>query len=162
MDLAPHPSLARLPHTITADATASPFAAASVGSASLQCAYEMFSGDADTRLLGELARILRPGGRVVIAPLYMHVEACYYQSPEHYGRATGDAGAARYLRREAHGVPASRKYSAATLKQRVLEPARRAGLEARVKVLRNKASLGRGVYLHFLLVLDRPASVAHA
>jgi hypothetical protein len=158
MDLDPHPSLAHLPYSIRSDATASPFTAASVGSASLQCAYEMFVGDADTRLLRELARILRPGGRVVIAPLYMHVEACYYQSPEHYGRAAGDAGATRYLRRDVRGVPASRKYSAATLEQRVLGPARRAGLKARLMVLRNKQTLGTNIYLHFVLVLDKPAA----
>ncbi|MGD9832017.1 MAG: methyltransferase domain-containing protein [Piscinibacter sp.] len=157
MDLAPHPSLARLPYTITSDATASPFESASVGSASLQCAYEMFAGDADIRLLAELARILKPGGRVVISPLYTHVEACYYQSPEHAGRPLGDAGATAYVRRDAHDVPCSRKYSARSLLQRVIEPARRAGLRPGVLVLRNKRQLGAGIYLHFILVLDKPA-----
>lgn len=156
MDLAPHPPLARLPYTITADATASPFERASVGSASLQCAYEMFAGDADVRLLAELSRILRPGGRVVISPLYTHVQACYYQSPEHAGRPLGDAGAVGYVRRDAHDVPCSRKYSAQTLVQRVLQPARAAGLQPTVLVLRNKRRLGPGIYLHFILVLDKP------
>lgn len=156
MDLAPHPSLARLPYTITSDATASPFERASIGSASLQCAYEMFAGDADIRLLAELARILKPGGRVVISPLYTHVQACYYQSPEHAGRPLGDAGAIGYVRRDAHDVPCSRKYSAASLQQRVIEPAKRAGLRPSVLVLRNKRQLGAGIYLHFILVLDKP------
>lgn len=157
MDLAPHPLLARLPYTITADATASPFESASVGSASLQCAYEMFAGDADIRLLAELARILKPGGRVVISPLYTHVEACYYQSPEHAGRPLGDAGASAYVRRDAHDVPCSRKYSAKSLLQRVVEPAYREGLRPGVLALRNKRQLGAGIYLHFILVLDKPA-----
>jgi SAM-dependent methyltransferase len=156
MDLAPHASLAHLPYTITSDATACPFENASIGSASMQCAYEMFAGDADIRLLAELARILRPGGRVVISPLYTHVQACYYQSPEHAGRPIGDAGAVGYVRRDAHDVQCSRKYSAQSLVQRVLEPARRAGLRPSVLVLRNKRQLGAGVYLHFILVLDRP------
>jgi SAM-dependent methyltransferase len=156
LDLNPHPSLSDLEFTIRADATASPFAPASIGSASLQCAYEMFAGDADTRLLGELARILRPGGRAVISPLYMHVEPCHYQSPEYFGRPFGDPGAIGYVRRDAWRVPTSRKYSAQTLHERVCEPARRAGLAPRLLVLRNKGQIGSGIYMHFILLLDKP------
>lgn len=155
IDLAPHPSLAGLPYYLKGDATASPFEAGSVGSASLQCAYEMFAGDADTRLLVDLARILKPGGRVVIAPLYMHLQACYYQSPEHHGRDVGDAGAARYVRRDAWDVAASRKYSAATLLQRVWNPALAAGLQPGLLALRNGADFGPGIYLHFILTLAK-------
>jgi SAM-dependent methyltransferase len=155
IDLAPDPSLAALPYVLRGDATASPFGRASIGSASLQCAYEMFAGDADTRLLTELARVLRPGGRAVICPLYMHTEACYYQSPEHYGRALGDAGARRYLRPEAWNVAVSRKYSPQTLLERVWRPAETAGLVPQLHVLRNAEAFGPGIYLHFILTLDR-------
>jgi SAM-dependent methyltransferase len=157
IDLAPHPSLAGLPYYLKGDATASPFDAGSIGSASLQCAYEMFAGDADTRLLADLARVLKPGGLVVIAPLYMHVQACYYQSPEHHGRPVGDAGARRTLRRDAWDVAASRKYSAATLRQRVWLPALAAGLRPGLQVLRNAADMGPGIYLHFILTLAKEA-----
>lgn len=160
LDLDPHPSMRDLPFTIKADATASPLGSASLGSASLQCAYEMFAGDADTRLLAELARILRPGGRVVISPLYMHVEACHYQSPEYFGQTFGDTGAARYVRRDAWRVPTSRKYSPQTLRTRVWEPACRAGLVPRLLVLRDKQRIGAGIYMHFILVLDKPGEVA--
>ncbi len=160
IDLAPDPSVASLPYYLRGDATAMPFDDASIGSASLQCAYEMFAGDADIRLLRELARVLRPGGRVVVSPLYMHVQACYYQSPEHHGKPAGDSGAVRYLRRDAWDVRASRKYSPGTLVQRVWRPAREAGLVPQLRVLRNPGELGRGIYLHFVLVLDKPAPTA--
>lgn len=156
IDLAPDPSFAGLEYYLKGDATASPFATASIGSASLQCAYEMFVGEADTRLIAELARIMKPGGRTVVSPLYTHTHACYYQSPEHFGRPFGDAGAARYVRRHAWGVPASRKYSAESFRVRVWDPALEAGLTPGLHVLRNKASFGSDVYLHFILTLDKP------
>ncbi len=157
IDLDPHPWMEELPYYLQGDATASPFDAGSMGSASLQCAYEMFQGDADTRLLAELGRVLRPGGRAVVSPLYMHTQACYYQSPDHYGRDCGDAGASRYLRHEVWGIASSRKYSPETLRQRVWEPALAAGLKPGLRVLRNPSDFGPGIYLHFILTLDRPA-----
>jgi SAM-dependent methyltransferase len=156
IDLAAHPSFAQLEYYLQGDATRCPFATESVGSASLQCAYEMFVGDADTRLLRELARILRPGGRAVISPLYMHTHACYYQSPEYFGRPVGDDDAVRYVRRHAWSVPASRKYSVQSFRTRVWDPALQAGLRPQLQVLRNKASFGAEVYLHFILTLDKP------
>ncbi len=155
IDLAPHPSLASLPYVLKGDATASPFDAGSIGSASLQCAFEMFAGDADRRLLPELARVLKPGGKVVISPLYLHTHACYYQSPEHYGRPGGDADATRYVRHDAWDVRASRKYSPATLRSRVWQPALAAGLKPALHVLRNPQAAGRGIYLHFILTLAK-------
>jgi hypothetical protein len=155
IDLEPHTSVASLPYVHKGDATASPFAARSLGSASLQCAYEMFVGDSDTRLLRELARILRPGGRAVISPLYMHVEPCYYQSPDYYGRPFGDSGASRYVRTDAYDVPASRKYSPKTLLERVWRPASVVGLSPGLLVLRNALEIHPSIYLHFILTLDR-------
>lgn len=158
IDLAVAPELASLDFYHQADATRSPFADASIAAASLQCAFEMFTGDSDTRLVAELARILRPGGRAVVSPLYMHTHACHYQTPEFLGQATGDDGAKTYVRRDLWGVASSRKYSAATLKARVWEPALRAGLVPSLRVLRNGAELGEGIYLHFILVLDKPGA----
>jgi hypothetical protein len=103
-----------------------------------------------------LARILRPGGRAVISPLYMHTHPCFYQSPEHYGKRNLDVGATSYVRRNASRVPSSRKYSAATLASRVWKPALAAGLKPQLLALRNGSAIGQVIYLHFILVLDKP------
>ena len=79
IDLAPVAEAYRdLPYYRTENATQTGFADCSVRGVSLHCAYEMFMGDDDTRLIGELARILQPGGKAVILPLYMHTQYCAY------------------------------------------------------------------------------------
>jgi hypothetical protein len=49
--------------------------------AALTCSLEHFEGDADTRLFQEMARVLRPGGKVVVVPLYMFTEAAIQTDP---------------------------------------------------------------------------------
>jgi hypothetical protein len=71
---------------LTGDATRMPFPDGSARAMSLQCAFEMFGGDSDTRLIAECARVLAPGGTVVIVPLYLAVRHCGYSTPEYYGR----------------------------------------------------------------------------
>lgn len=155
VDLTIPKQFSELDYYLRQDATATSFPNNYFDAASTQCAYELFVGPSDMRLLTELSRILKPGGRVVISPLYMHTHACFYQTPEYYGRTQGDLDAKGYLRRDSWGVPASRKYSARSLKQRVFETARRAGLTPHILVLRNKKDISENVYLHFILVLEK-------
>lgn len=149
-----------LPYYRQEDATHSTFASGSITGASLQCAFEMFVGDQDCELISELGRILAPGGRAVISPLYTHTQPCYYQTPEFYGAPIGDRGATGYIRRDTWGVPASRKYSPETLRGRVWDVARGHGLQPQLMALRNKTAFGAGIYLHFVLVLDKPGESA--
>lgn len=135
----------------TEDATATSFIDQSVKGASLQCAFEMFQGNDDTKLIKELARILKPGGKVVILPLYMHTHYCAYSTPEYYGRGHSDPVAKEYVRLDSFGVPSSRKYSIYELKKRILQPIEHNGLGYQLLVLRNKPELGRDIYCHFIL-----------
>jgi hypothetical protein len=160
IDLAVPDEFSALDYYRQEDATRTSFADASIRSASLQCAFEMFVGPDDMGLIREFGRILMPGGRAVISPLYMHTHPCYYQTQDHYGEPHGDADAVGYVRRDVWGVPASRKYSPETLQSRVLDSARRAGLDASLLVLRNAKDIAEGIYMHFILVLDKPQQMA--
>jgi SAM-dependent methyltransferase len=144
-----------LPYYKIEDATSTSFADASLSGASLHCAYEMFMGQDDTALVAELARILKPGGKVVVLPLYMHTHYCAYATPEYFGRDYSDPQAKEYVRLDFSGIPSSRKYNAAKLKERVLDPMEYAGLRYRLMVLRNKDEFGAGVYCHFILEINK-------
>lgn len=155
IDLAISPKFIGLPNYHAMDATHTDFASASVRGASLQCAYEMFCGQDDVLLLAELGRILAPGARCVIAPLYLHTHFCGYSTAEHFRHGHADPGAKEYVRRDSWNVPYSRKYDAEQLLNRVIKPAERHGLAARVLVLKHLDQLADGLYCHFILELVR-------
>jgi len=58
---------------IGGDACAMPLQDQSITKAALTCSLEHFERDGDSRVLAELARILKSGGIVVVAPLYLSV-----------------------------------------------------------------------------------------
>jgi Methyltransferase domain len=156
IDLEPVGSSYRdLPYYRSENATQTTFKDSSITGASLQCAYEMFQGQDDQRLIVELARILRPGGKVVILPLYMHTHYCAYSTPEYYGKGYQDPGAKEYIRIDCYGVPSSRKYDALRLKERVLDQILKAGLHYRLLALRNKEALSQEIYCHFILEIEK-------
>jgi SAM-dependent methyltransferase len=140
-----------LPYYRIENATATSFPNASVKGASLHCAYEMFVGNDDVQFIREIARILEPGGRVLILPLYMHTHYCAYSTPEYFGKGFSDPKAKEYVRLDCIGVPSSRKYSAAMLKKRVLDIIVSEGMSYSLLALRNKSELGEGIYCHFIL-----------
>lgn len=94
-----------------------------VDGASLQCAFEHFQGDVDTNFIRELARVLKPGGRCVIVPLYMGQKALNIYDPILYADwkdSQADTGA-EIIAEIALGGHFERVYTPTTLK-RVLIP----------------------------------------
>lgn len=59
---------------IGGDATRLPLPDGFATSLALHCSFEHFEGDADICFLREVRRVLRPGGRVCILPLYLSTE----------------------------------------------------------------------------------------
>lgn len=138
------------------DATVTNFDDSSVKGVSLQCAYEMFVNNKDMDFINELYRILAPGGKAVICPLYMHKEYCFYYSPEYHKSVKSICDNNHYyLNIYAQGVPASRKYNVEKLYERVLDKILSLGMRYQVLVLRNKSELSNDIYCHFILEITR-------
>ena len=142
---------------IAMDATHTGFRDASINCVSLQCAFEMFARDGDMRLIDELARILVPGGRAVISPLYMHTEYCGYCSPEYWHRHEWhDQDARLYVRPDFLDIPFSRKYDAVELEKRVLSRILGNGMDYNLYVLRNGRVIHPEIYCRFILEIIKP------
>jgi SAM-dependent methyltransferase len=127
----------------------------SVDAIVLHCALDHFEGGSDTAFVREAARLLRPGGRVVSVPLYLSSVACNLTDPECWSpQQMFDPGA------EVHGVRGHRNrfgrfYSPGSLVERVIEPARQAGLECIVWRLIPEGGIVPCSYLRYGLELRK-------
>ncbi len=151
LDVNLRPPYDRLQYYRPENAVKTSFQDSSVRGISLHCAYEVFEGNDDIDLLKELGRILQPGGKAIILPLYMHTHYCSYASPEFFGKGFSAAGAREYINWKSCGVHSSRKYNVQQLTKRVLDVIFAAGMKYRILVLRNKKDIAADVYCHFIL-----------
>jgi SAM-dependent methyltransferase len=97
----------------------------------LHCALEMFEGDSDRDLMREAERILKPGGILVITPLYMNETYHIFRDPK-----TGrnplpkiDDGAELVYREDFHGVGFARFYNVDAFLKRIVGEATKLGFE---------------------------------
>ena len=158
IDLSPIPNeFKQLEYYRQENGTATRFADSSVRGVSLQCAFEMFSGNDDVALIGELSRILKKGGKAIIVPLYMHTSYRFYATPDFYGRNDNiqESDADVYIRYDIEGIPSSRKYSATKLCTRIISEIERNSMDYTLRVLRNKSELGPDIYCHFILEITK-------
>lgn len=143
---------------IGGDACAMPVPAGFADTVALTCSIEHFEGDADVRLCRELGRVVGPGGRFVIAPLYLNPEAVAVTDPVYSAQAEVpfDDGVALHCARDwrnRHG----RFYSPETLKRRLvdaLEPA----FDVKVVQVTGWESIPEHTYLRFALFGRRRAT----
>jgi hypothetical protein len=122
--------------------------------ATLTCSLEHFESDADTRLFLELQRVLRPGGRVVVIPLYMFREAAVQTDPT-YSAALDipfDSGVPIYCARGWKNRHA-RWYSAETLRSRIIDACPQ--MSFAVYRLRDTEVIHPSVYARFCLLGKR-------
>lgn len=131
-----------------------PLPDASVDAMTLHCSFEHFEGDADIGFVQEAGRVLRPGGRVCIVPLYLGKYAFVLCDPAWAPNLSVSPDTViHFLPRwgERHG----RFYSPETLLQRIIEPSKAAGLTARVIHFTNIAEVDPSCYTHFSLILEK-------
>lgn len=127
----------------------------SVDAMTLHCSFEHFEGNADTGFVKEAGRVLRPGGKVCIVPLYLGEYAFVLNDPAWAFNLSVDPDTTIHFFPkwgERHG----RFYSNKTLLTRIIEPAIAGGLKPRVIHFCNILELDRSCYTHFGLILEKP------
>lgn len=145
---------------IGADATRTGLPDGFANALSSQCAFECFAGDADVGFFPEAARILAPGGRLAVCPLYL--DDTHFNVLDPYvdaRRIPLDPGATKVWRGD--GIPSdfARHYSPEAFQDRVYKSLSQ-GFAAKVLYFGNVPDLmaefpGQIVYCFFLLYAER-------
>lgn len=121
----------------------------------LTCSIEHFEGNADTKLFEELARILKPGGKVAIAPFYLFSEDATQTDPTISVPAgvIFDQSCAIYC---AHGWGNrhGRFYSPESFMKRIAIPMT-GKFQFDYYFIENAANIDPSIYLRFLLIATR-------
>lgn len=132
------------------------FPAHTVAGMTLHCSFEHFEGTSDSDFVRECARLLRPGGRAFIVPLYLHHEFLIESDP-FVARdvLTPDPGSqliASFGYANRHG----RHYDLTALERRVLRPAVETGLIPTVIRIENVRAIHPSCYANYALSLEKP------
>ena len=124
---------------------------------SLQCAFECFMGDADVGFIKEASRLLAPGGKLAITPLYLETEYFITTSPLiDQDEVIIDPGAKRVWRDDAYVEPFSRMYSPEIFTERIYSRIPR-NIRAEVLYFTNLEEIlnyyqGQRIYCFFMLL----------
>lgn len=138
------------------DAAAMAFPEGSVAGMTLHCSFEHFEGDADIRFVRNAGRLLQPGARIVILPLYLSHMYCIETDPLiSAGQIPVDEGA-ELVASFGYGNRHGRHYSVDALSRRVLQTAKEAGLDATIYIVQNAKEVSPHCYVRYALVLQRP------
>jgi SAM-dependent methyltransferase len=144
--------------TIGSSASDIPLASNSVDLFTLHCTYEHFEGDADIGFVKECGRLLRPGGKAIILPLYLnasHVNITGETSPEALGQIGWDSDAEHFCAIPEWQNRFGRHYSAKVFRTRVLDTAHRVGLSPTLYRTRSLSSVDPRLWLKWALVFEK-------
>lgn len=141
---------------IGGDAGAMPVPDSFADAMALHCSFEHFEGDADARFIREAGRVLKPGGRLVSAPLYLcHRYSCISDPRLSAGVVPFEKDILVHAMRgweNRHG----RFYDVPHLLERVWK--NRGALEMTVLVVENYRDVDPSCYLRYALLLQKPAT----
>lgn len=138
---------------IGSDAACLPLPDQSISKATLHCALEHFEGDADYRLITELGRVLKPGGKACIAPLYLHTEYVGLTDPmvDRTGQAWDPAMKPVFLK--GHGQRQGRFYDVPQYVKRFR--AQSATLKPTLYSVANLADVAPDLWCDWILTLEK-------
>lgn len=112
---------------IQADITQLPFNDESVDAISLQSALETFPGNVDIEFIKECGRVLKPGGKCVIVPLYLNSEYVNAYGPSYYRKTRAEKQAIKYYRFD-YNMPFTRLLDVKNLKSRICDIAEKSNM----------------------------------
>jgi len=143
---------------IGGDAAAMPVPDGFATKLTLHNAYEHFEGDADIRFIKEAGRVLRPGGKLCILPLFLHDTYAIQTDPAALPRngLPFDDDVVLYCARgwrDRHG----RFYDVPHLISRIRDHL--GGLRMQVIVIENMRALDPDCYLSFVALFERPGDL---
>lgn len=138
---------------VGSDAGSMPFPGNAITFMTLHCSFEHFEGDADTRFIREAARVLKPGGKVCILPLYLASQFVNQtDTSANQKDLVFDEGA--IVRDHPAKQRFGRLYSIDKLKERILDHC--GSLVPTIYVVENEKDVDPLCYLKFILVLEKP------
>ncbi len=139
---------------IGGDAADLPLPDASLHAMALHCSFEHFEGDSDGCFVAEAARVLRPGGRLCIVPLYLAQEYAIQTDPAAWNAADMEFenDAVVYCER-GFGNRFGRFYSVKKFMQRVA--ARAPEMRLTLFFVENAIEVDPVCYLRFAAVWER-------
>lgn len=141
---------------IGCDATSIPFKDESVDGMCATCSIEHFEGDADTLFLLEAERILRIGGKLVIAPLYLAQIPFTITDPINSVDNVNFDKIGEICFIPNWGNRHGRWYSPETLLERLITPAK--NMKFTVAVIDNEKDIHKSIYCKFILIGEKKAN----
>lgn len=120
----------------------------------LHCALEMFEGNDDIDLIREASRVLKPGGKLVVVPLYMNEIHHILRDPKNSRKIQPaiDEGSTLIYRHNFFNVAFARFYSVDALRKRLLSDM--VDLSFTLYKVVNAESVGKNVYVSWMAVFE--------
>ena len=103
-----------------ADVTKLPLDGETVNAMSVQSGIELLPDSGDTDFVLEAERVLKPGGKLIISPVYIYKEPATLFGRSYYADGQPEEGARKYMRLD-YDLPFTRLYSVESLKHRLLD-----------------------------------------